>query len=54
MAVHGQPLAHLSTSPERLSAFNESFLMLAAICALANAGINISAPNVETCMTQTS
>lgn len=35
MAAHGQSLAHLTTSPERLSAFNESFLMLAAICATA-------------------
>ena len=35
MAAHGQSLTHISTSPERLSAFNESFLMLAAICALA-------------------
>jgi EmrB/QacA subfamily drug resistance transporter len=35
MATHGQSLAHITTSPERLSAFNESFLMLAAICATA-------------------
>ncbi len=35
LAVHGQSLAHLDTNPLRLLAFNESFLMLAAICALA-------------------
>ncbi|MFZ3220051.1 MAG: MFS transporter [Rhodoferax sp.] len=35
LAVHGQSLAHPSTSPQRLLAFNESFLMLAGICALA-------------------
>jgi hypothetical protein len=31
----GQSLTHPSTNPERLSAFNESFLMLAALCAVA-------------------
>lgn len=35
LAEHGQSLAHLDTNPLRLLAFNESFLMLAAICALA-------------------
>ncbi len=35
LAVHGQSLTHPSTSPERLTAFNESFLMLAGLCALA-------------------
>ena len=35
LAVHGQSLAHLDTNPLRLLAFNESFLMLAAMCALA-------------------
>ena len=35
LAVHGQSLAHPSTSPERLTAFNESFLMLAGLCAVA-------------------
>lgn len=35
LAAHGQSLTHPSTNPERLSAFNESFLMLAALCAVA-------------------
>ncbi len=35
LAVHGQSLSHPTPSPERLTAFNESFLMLAALCALA-------------------
>ena len=35
LAAHGESLAHPSTNPARLAAFNESFLMLATICALA-------------------
>ena len=35
LAVHGQSLAHPDANPARLAAFNESFLMLAGICALA-------------------
>ena len=35
LGVHGEVLAHPSTNPARLAAFNESFLMLAIICALA-------------------
>jgi EmrB/QacA subfamily drug resistance transporter len=35
LEVHGQSLAHPTTNPQRLLAFNESFLMLAGICALA-------------------
>ena len=35
LAAHGESLVHPSTNPARLAAFNESFLMLAAICALA-------------------
>lgn len=35
LAVHGQSLTHPSTNPQRLLAFNKSFLMLAGICALA-------------------
>lgn len=35
LAAHGQSLAHPNTNPERLTAFNESFLMLAALCAIA-------------------
>jgi hypothetical protein len=35
LEAHGQLLSHPSTNPERLAAFNESFLMLAGICALA-------------------
>ncbi len=35
LAVHGDSLTHAATSPARLAAFNESFLMLAALCALA-------------------
>ena len=35
LAAHGDSFASTSTSPARLAAFNESFLMLAALCALA-------------------
>jgi predicted MFS family arabinose efflux permease len=35
LAAHGESLAHPSTNPARLAAFNESFLMLAIICVLA-------------------
>ena len=35
LAAHGDSLAVHTTSPARLAAFNESFLMLAALCALA-------------------
>jgi len=35
MATHGFRLDAASTDPARLSAFNETFLMLAAVCALA-------------------
>ena len=35
VAAHGDSLARPATSPERLLAFNESFLLLAAVCALA-------------------
>jgi hypothetical protein len=35
IAAHGDDLARVASSPARLAAFNESFLMLAAICALA-------------------
>ncbi len=35
LAAHGDSLTHPATSPARLAAFNESFLMLAALCALA-------------------
>ena len=35
LAAHGDALTHAGTSPARLAAFNESFLLLAAICALA-------------------
>ncbi|MDO9404136.1 MAG: MFS transporter [Polaromonas sp.] len=35
LAVHGDSLANPQTSPARLAAFNESFMMLAALCALA-------------------
>lgn len=35
LAAHGESLTHPSTNPARLLAFNESFLMLAALCALA-------------------
>ncbi len=35
LEAHGQTLAHASTNPERLAAFNESFLLLAGLCALA-------------------
>jgi MFS family permease len=35
LQVHGQSLLHPNTNPQRLTAFNESFLMLAALCALA-------------------
>jgi len=35
LAAHGDSLTHASTSPARLAAFNETFLMLAALCVLA-------------------
>lgn len=35
LAAHGEALTRAATTPARLAAFNESFLMLAAICALA-------------------
>jgi uncharacterized membrane protein YecN with MAPEG domain len=35
LSVHGDSLTQAATSPARLSAFNETFLMLAALCALA-------------------
>jgi hypothetical protein len=38
LAAHGDSLANPVTSPARLAAFNESFLMLAALCALAAGG----------------
>ena len=34
LSVHGDDLAQLASSPARLAAFNESFLMLAALCVL--------------------
>ncbi len=35
LAAHGDSLAQAASSPARLAAFNESFLMLAALCVLA-------------------
>jgi len=35
IAAHGDSLANPHTSPARIAAFDESFLLLAAICALA-------------------
>jgi EmrB/QacA subfamily drug resistance transporter len=35
LAAHGDSLANTSSSPARLAAFNESFLMLAALCVIA-------------------
>lgn len=35
LAAHGQSLSHPDTNLQRLAAFNESFLMLAGLCALA-------------------
>ena len=35
LAAHGDSLDNASSSPARLAAFNETFLMLAALCALA-------------------
>ena len=35
LAAHGQSLTAAGTNPAKLAAFNESFLMLAALCALA-------------------
>ncbi len=37
LAAHGDSLANPATSPARLAAFDESFLMLAALCVLAMA-----------------
>jgi EmrB/QacA subfamily drug resistance transporter len=35
LAVHGESLANTAITPARLAAFNEAFLMLAVVCALA-------------------
>lgn len=35
LAVHGDSLSHAGSSPQRLAAFNESFLMLSALCGVA-------------------
>jgi len=35
LAAHGDSLTRATTSPERLAAFNETFAMLAALCAVA-------------------
>ncbi|HQX61622.1 MAG TPA: MFS transporter, partial [Burkholderiaceae bacterium] len=35
LAVHGDSLSTVASSPARLAAFNESFLMLAGLCLLA-------------------
>jgi MFS family permease len=35
LAAHGDSLANTASSPARLAAFNEAFLMLAALCLLA-------------------
>lgn len=35
LAVHGDSLSRVGSSPQRLAAFNESFLMLSALCAVA-------------------
>ncbi|MDO8442281.1 MAG: MFS transporter, partial [Polaromonas sp.] len=37
LAAHGDSLTQAASSPARLAAFNESFMMLAALCALAMA-----------------
>ncbi|MDB5843646.1 MAG: transporter, partial [Polaromonas sp.] len=37
LAAHGDSLAVAASSPARLAAFNESFLMLAALCMVAMA-----------------
>ena len=35
LGVHGDSLTNAASSPARLAAFDESFLMLAALCGLA-------------------
>ncbi len=35
LSAHGDSLAQTTSSPARLAAFNESFMLLAALCALA-------------------
>ena len=35
VAVHGDSLSTVASSPARLTAFNEAFLMLTALCVLA-------------------
>jgi MFS family permease len=35
LAAHGDSLTHAASSPARLAAFNESFMMLSALCTLA-------------------
>jgi hypothetical protein len=35
LTVHGDSLTRLTSSPERLAAFDEVFMLLAALCSLA-------------------
>lgn len=51
LAAHGDSLANAASSPARLAAFNETFLMLAALCLLAMAAasqLREAAPTRET------
>jgi EmrB/QacA subfamily drug resistance transporter len=51
LAVHGDSLAVAASSPARLAAFNESFLMLAALCVVAMAAssqLRVSPPAPST------
>ena len=48
LAAHGDSLSRAATSPERLRAFDETFLMLAALCALAMvAAYQLRAPRAK-------
>ncbi len=48
LAAHGDSLANAASSPARLAAFNETFLMLAALCLLAMAAASQLREPVET------
>jgi hypothetical protein len=49
LAAHGDSLTLAATSPARLAAFNETFALLAALCAVAVlAAVQLRAPTSPT------
>jgi hypothetical protein len=48
LAAHGDSLTLAATSPARLAAFNETFALLAALCAVAVlAALQLRAPTLD-------